>query len=93
MWLAHVDDDDIGLFANFERADFIFHADGVGGVDGNHFEYLARRQKVAIVIVQQVLRELRQTGGLEHIEVTAGCRAVGGDGYSNPLGHHFHDRR
>ena len=43
--------------------------------------------------VNEVLRELGQPRGLQHVEMPARCRTIGGDRHADAFGHHFHDRR
>lgn len=92
MRLAHIDNGDIGLFAFFERPDLVIHADCARRVDGDHFEDFARREDIAIVIVQDMLRRLGDACDLQHVKMAAGSRAVRSDGDRNASGHHLHDR-
>lgn len=91
-WIVAIDNDQVGLLADFDRADLVAETDGMGTVNRRHFQDLFRGHD-GCVLMRAFLDQRREFHRLEKAVIVAARRAVRpqADGHAGYV--HFRDRR
>ncbi len=59
MRLKQIDGDEVGLLADFHRAQFLVQSERLAAVDGCHLQHLAGRQKIRVLEMDALLVDRR----------------------------------
>ena len=90
--LRCVDEDDVGLLADLERADLRLEPKSLRAVDRRHAQRLPRRQRLGIA-AQPLLQQRRKMHLLEQVQIVVAGSAVRAEAHVDAVREQLLDRR